>query len=103
MKGTVKKDQNGWYYVIDVGTNGKSKQQKRRFNTEKEAEEALLEVNHQLNKGIFQEPSKTLYKDYLDEWFLPNKIVLAFKQLRYIKVIFVERLFQHLETILYQN
>lgn len=69
MRGSIKKDDHGWYYVVDVGTNGKRKQQKRRFKTKKEAEKALAEVNYALSKGTFQEPSKILYKEYLEEWF----------------------------------
>jgi integrase len=30
MRGSVKKDGKSWYYVIDVGTNGKRKQKKQR-------------------------------------------------------------------------
>ncbi|AZV44876.1 integrase [Peribacillus asahii] len=69
MRGSVKKDNSGWYYVVDVGTNGKRKQQKRRFKTKKEAEKALAEVNYALNKGTYFEPSNMLYKDYLEQWF----------------------------------
>jgi len=71
MKGEVKFDKKigTYYWVVDVGTNGTRKQMKRRFKTKKEAEEALIEINHTLNKGAFFEPSKMLYKDYLEQWF----------------------------------
>lgn len=60
MRGSVKKDGKSWYYVVDVGINGKRKQKKQRnFKTKKEAEKALAEINYELNKGTYIEPSNT--------------------------------------------
>ncbi|RJS61754.1 site-specific integrase [Bacillus sp. PK3_68] len=79
MAGSVKKDGNTWYYVLELGkVNGKRKQKKKRgFKTKKEAQNALIEAEHSLLKnGIFSEPSKMLYKDYLNNWLDDKKLII---------------------------
>lgn len=71
MAGSVKKDGQTWYYVLELGkdSNGKRKQKKKRgFKTKKEAQNALTEAEHSLMTGTYIEPSKMLFKDYLNQW-----------------------------------
>lgn len=71
MAGSIKKDGNTWYYVLELGKiNGKRKQKKKRgFKTKKEAQHALIQAEHELlSTGKLTEPSKMLYKEYLINW-----------------------------------
>ncbi|WP_134686488.1 site-specific integrase [Brevibacillus migulae] len=73
MAGSIKKDSktNTWYFVVDVGKrpDGKRNQKKMRgFKTKKEAEKALTELLNQVHTGIYVEPTKMLYKEYLKQW-----------------------------------
>lgn len=73
----VRKEGNSWYYAIDLGkdANGKRKIKKKRgFKTEREAKKALLEIENQVNKGLYIEPSSILYKDFLQDWLKDKKI-----------------------------
>jgi integrase len=73
--GYVKKEGSSWYFAVDMGKgeDGKRKRMKKRgFATKKEAEAALAKVMHELNSGTFVQPTKTLYKDFLNDW-LENK------------------------------
>ncbi|MDO6629183.1 tyrosine-type recombinase/integrase [Bacillus thuringiensis] len=79
MAGSVKKDGNTWYYILELGKiNGKRKQKKKRgFKTKREAQQALVEAEHSLLKhGTYNEPSKVLYKDYLHDWLEDKKITI---------------------------
>lgn len=72
MSGSVKREGNSWYYVFSLGkdSNGKRKQKKKRgFKTKKDAQKALTEAMNSFFKGTYIEPSKTLFQDYLTEWF----------------------------------
>ncbi|MBN8199177.1 tyrosine-type recombinase/integrase [Cytobacillus pseudoceanisediminis] len=74
MKGSIKKNnQTGkWDLVVDVGKDqltGKRKQKKKRgFKSKKEAEKALTAILNEVNEGVYIEPSKQAYKDYLNAW-----------------------------------
>ncbi|MCI1590409.1 MAG: site-specific integrase [Heyndrickxia oleronia] len=73
----VRKEGKSWYYAIDLGkdANGKRKIKKKRgFKTEREARKALLEVESQLSKGVFIEPSKILYEEFLHDWIKDKQI-----------------------------
>ena len=72
MSGSVKREGNSWYYVFSLGkdSNGKRKQKKKRgFKTKKDAQKALTEAMNSFFQGTYIEPSKTLFQDYLTEWF----------------------------------
>src|SRR5690606_14471822 len=74
MAGSLRKEGSTWYYVLEHTENGKRKQIKRRgFKTKKEAKKALVEASNAINKGIYFEPSKMLYKDYLHEWMIDKQ------------------------------
>lgn len=68
---TVKKDGSSWYFVLTVGKkdNGKPKQIKKRgFKTKQEAQKAMNELEHSINQGTYVEPSKMLFKEYMERW-----------------------------------
>ncbi len=65
--------------MLELGkVNGKRKQKKKRgFKTKKEAQQALIEAEHSILKnGIYYEPSKTLYKEYLVDWLSDKKTII---------------------------
>ncbi|TPE65923.1 tyrosine-type recombinase/integrase [Halalkalibacterium halodurans] len=65
---------NKWYYTINYKENGKYKKKlKRGFKTKKEAEAAMVEAQDALNKGNYIEPSKELYKDFMNTWLNDKK------------------------------
>jgi integrase len=61
-----------WDFIIDIGTDlmtGKRKQKKKRgFQTKKEAEKALAALLNELNEGLYIEPSKQTFSDYMRFW-----------------------------------
>lgn len=76
--GFVKKDKqrDSWYYEATLGVdeNGKRIRKKKRFETKKEAQQALADLLSPANKGDYVEPSIVLYKDYLTDWLNSIKI-----------------------------
>jgi integrase len=79
--GFVKKDGSTWYYQTELGVDtltGKRKRKKKRgFKTKREAEKALSLVEADVNKGTYLEPSKMLYKDYIEQWFRGKETTLG--------------------------
>lgn len=77
MAGSIKKEGNSWYYVLELGkdlTTGKRKQKKKRgFKTKKEAQASYFEALNEINKGNYIEPSKTLFAEYLSDWLDDKK------------------------------
>ncbi|MGG0175791.1 tyrosine-type recombinase/integrase [Gottfriedia acidiceleris] len=80
---TVKKSGDKWYYVLTYGkkANGKPMQYKKRgFNTKKEAQQALLQLEQSLITGTYIKPNKILYSDYLLNYWLEDKQTKVKKQ-----------------------
>ncbi|NMF01279.1 tyrosine-type recombinase/integrase [Aneurinibacillus aneurinilyticus] len=80
MKGTVEKEGNSWFYVVDLGKDeyGKRKRKKKRgFKTKKEAQQALTKLLHEVNTGAYVEPSNMKYESYLHEWLEGKKHVIS--------------------------
>lgn len=82
---TVKKDQNTkkWYFILKQGKkeDGKPRQFKKRgFKTKQEAHKAMLELEQSLTLGTYIQPNKILYKEYLLERFLEDKMTKVKKQ-----------------------
>jgi integrase len=76
MSGSVSKQGNKWYYVIELGKdeNGKRQQKKQRgFATKKEAEKAMREAITAWEKGTYIEPSKMLFREYITDWLNDKK------------------------------
>ncbi|WP_121604896.1 Arm DNA-binding domain-containing protein [Virgibacillus sp. Bac332] len=66
---------NKWYYSFSYKESNKYKKKlKRGFKTKKEAENAMIEAMDSVNKGTYIEPSKTLYRDFMDSWLQDKKI-----------------------------
>ena len=60
---------NPWYFEINFSEGGKYKKKKKRgFKTKKEAEAAMTEMQNELNKGTYIEPSKMLYSTFMADW-----------------------------------
>ena len=60
---------NPWYFEINYSEGGKYKKKKKRgFKTKKEAEAAMIEMQNEINKGTYIEPSKTLYSTFMADW-----------------------------------
>lgn len=61
-----------WKITVEVGTdplNGKRKQIVRRgFKTKGEAEDAVTQIQHELNTNQYVATSKTPLKDYMEQW-----------------------------------
>ncbi|MGG3041794.1 tyrosine-type recombinase/integrase [Bacillus anthracis] len=82
---TVKKDQNTkkWYFILTHGKkeDGKPRQFKKRgFKTKQEAHKVMLELEQSLTLGTYIQPNKILYKEYLLERFLEDKMTKVKKQ-----------------------
>lgn len=79
--GQVRKEGSTWYYVAELGNDpvtGKRKRKKQRgFKTKREAEAALVQVEAEVIHGTYIEPSKMLFKDYLEGWFVGKRSTLA--------------------------
>jgi integrase len=71
--GFVKKEGSSWYFQAELGVDphtGKRKRKKKRgFKTKREAEKALSQVEAEVTKGTYLEPSTMAFKDYLEQWF----------------------------------
>ncbi|KAA0743335.1 hypothetical protein DN389_21395 [Bacillus sp. AY3-1] len=79
MKGSVKKDKKTgkYFYIVDIGIDplmGRRKQKKKRgFASKQEAENALTTLLAEVHTGIYVEPSKLTYGEYLESWFNTKK------------------------------
>lgn len=82
---TVKKDETtgNWYYLFTHGTNekGKPKQYKKRgFKTKQAAQKAMAELEHSLTNGTYIKPNKLLYREYMLNQWLEDKITKVKRQ-----------------------
>ena len=72
MKGYVRKRGNTWSYTVDIGKDpisGKRKQKTQSgFKTKKEAQAALAELNNSVDKGLYIEPHKKIFKEFAMEY-----------------------------------
>jgi len=78
VRGSIqKRSKNSYSIVVDIGKDpetGKRKQKRRTVRgNKKDAEKVLAEMLDQINKGIYFEPSKMTFADYLDYWLEQNK------------------------------
>jgi len=76
MRGWVEKRGSSYRINIDTGTrdaegNRKLIRETLKDVTKKEAEAALTKMLHELNTGLYIEPTKLSFSDYLDKW-LPS-------------------------------
>ncbi|MFF1289426.1 tyrosine recombinase XerC [Bacillus thuringiensis] len=71
------------YFILTHGKkeNGKPRQfKKKEFKTKQEAHKAMLELEQSLTLGTCIQPNKLLYKEYLLERFLEDKMTKVKKQ-----------------------
>ena len=70
MKGTVKKENNSWYYRVYIGvdevTQKKKYKKKRGFKTKKEAESALNKLIYEIEQGTNIDNDNMTVKQYLE-------------------------------------
>ncbi len=68
--GSVKRDDAGWMFVVDVpGPSGSRKQVRRRgFATKKEAQEELTRLRGDVQRGTFVKRTKMTLGEYLHTW-----------------------------------
>ena len=68
--GSVKRDEAGWMFVVDVpGPGGNRKQVRRRgFGTKKEAQEELTRLRGDVQRGTFVTRTKMTLGEYLHTW-----------------------------------
>lgn len=91
IKGSVKKDKKtGKYiYTVDIGIDpltGKRKQKKKRgFTTKKEAENSLTKLLSEVHTGIYVEPSRLLYGEYLQDRFNTKKHSVGIQTAKVLK------------------
>src|SRR5271156_1031753 len=59
--------------TVDTGTaDGKRKQLRRRYRTEKEARKALAEIQGQVNSGTYVQPSTHTVEQVCGDWRQPR-------------------------------
>ena len=72
MRGSVKRRDGGWVYVVDLGKDratGRRRQvYKRGFKTRRGAEDAMAEALAEINRGEFVRPTTGTLAEYLDGW-----------------------------------
>jgi len=72
MRGSVKRRDGAWVYVVDLGTDhatGRRRQlYKRGFPTRKAAEEAMADALAEINRGGFVRPVAGTLAEYLSGW-----------------------------------
>ena len=68
----VKKVGKVWAFRIDAGIDERTGQRKQiyrsRFKTKREALEEMNKLKTEIMNGEYSEPSKTLFKDYIQSW-----------------------------------
>lgn len=80
MRGHVRQRGTKWCYVVDVpaGLDGKRKQQwKGGFATRKEAEQALVEMLHSVDRGTYVPRDRVSLGQYLSDWLEGLQLALA--------------------------
>ena len=82
MKGSVlDKKRDTWYFSFDLGKDpftGKRRQiKRRRFKTEKEAENALIKIQSKMINNDFLDLTQMSYSKYLDEYGLKKDVFIS--------------------------
>jgi integrase len=93
MAGSINKDKKTgkWYFILELGKdqNGKRLQKKKRgFNTKKEAQQALVALENEVNTGTYLEPSTLLLKDYWNEWFKLKKTLVGVQTFQVYEILY---------------
>lgn len=71
MRGSITKKGSRWYVVLDLGRD-QAGSRKRKWHggyvTKREAERVQAKLVHELDMGIYSEPSQVKVADYLRDW-----------------------------------
>ncbi len=63
-----------WEFVFDYYVNGKRKQVRRRgFDSKREANDCLVELQNEVQQGDFVEPSQMTVSQFMDDWLESRK------------------------------
>lgn len=76
MKGLIRKRGNKYAFVLDVGydENGKRKQKWfSGYHSRPDAEKAMTKTIQKLNEGTYVEPSKEIFRHYIENWLERKK------------------------------
>lgn len=79
MRGSVTKKGARWYVVLDLGRDENGKRKRKwhgGFATKREAERAQAKLVHDLDQGVYSEPSRLTVAEYVRDW-LEDKPNLA--------------------------
>lgn len=70
-------DDGSWWFVVDTGPEGAPRRQVRRrgFRTKGAAQTALNDVLHDLQGGVFVEPSKLTVAEWLERWMDTQEVI----------------------------
>lgn len=74
--GSIIKRGTKWAFVIEVGRDEEGKRKQKWFSgyrKRKDAYDAMIEKEDEINKGKFVEPSKETLKTYMNKWFENKK------------------------------
>ncbi len=105
MRGSIKKDNNNWNVVFDLGKDpitGKRKQKRKRgFKTKKEAEKYMTEQLNAIDKGTYFEPSEMTLSEYLDYWVenhaKPNTAKRTYENYQYMINLHLKPILGHIK------
>ena len=72
-RGCITKRSNGsWALIIDIGRDPVTRKRRQKWltvrGTKRDAEKKMSEVLHELDTGVYVEPSKLTLADYLERW-----------------------------------
>jgi integrase len=72
----IRKEASGRYVVVlDVAAPGEPRKQlKRRFDTQRDARDWLRKTQHELREGMFVEPRRTTFAEFVDEWVVRQRL-----------------------------
>ncbi|MES9685160.1 Arm DNA-binding domain-containing protein [Gottfriedia acidiceleris] len=69
---SIKKVGKSWSFRIEAGIDPKTGNRKQvyrsGFKTKREAKEEMTKLKNEIEEGIFIEPSKDLFKDFITSW-----------------------------------
>lgn len=71
MRGSVTKKGTRWYVVLDLGRDENGKRKRKwhgGFTTKREAERAQARLVHNLDQGVYTEPSSLSVAEYVTGW-----------------------------------
>jgi hypothetical protein len=71
MRGSVTRKGAKWYVVLDLGRDETGKRKRKwhgGFVTKREAERVQAKLVHDLDQGVYSEPSRLTVAEYVKDW-----------------------------------